>query len=103
MKKVIGGKMYNTETAEELHSDSYSNRSDFDYWCETLYRTKKGVYFIHGEGGARSKYSRQVEQNSWTGGEDITPATRKEAIFWLEEHDGTDVILDQFPGDVEEA
>ena len=103
MKVVIKGKVYDTEKAEELHSDSYSNPRDFDYWQETLYVTPKGAYFIHGEGGARSKYRRQVEQNSWSGGAAITPLSKEEAIRWLEEHDGSDVILERFAGEVEEA
>jgi len=103
MKKVINGKVYNTATAEELHSDSYSHPGDFQYWRETLYVTPKGAYFIHGEGGASSKYGQQVEQNTWSGGADITPVSKEEAIRWLEEHDGADVILERFAGDVEEA
>ena len=34
MKKVVAGKVYDTEKAELLHSDSYSNPRDFDYWRE---------------------------------------------------------------------
>ena len=32
MKKIINGKRYDTDTARELASDSYSNYTDFSYW-----------------------------------------------------------------------
>lgn len=103
MKKVVAGKVYDTEKAELLHSDSYSNPRDFDYWRESLYVTAKGALFIHGEGGARSRYAVQVEQNSWSGGSDIKAVSKEEAIHWLEEHDGAEVIMECFADDVEEA
>lgn len=42
MKKVINGKMYNTETAKKLDSNGTEqlSYSDFNYWCETLYLKK---------------------------------------------------------------
>ena len=58
MKKVIEGKVYNTETAEELHD--WSNHypcSDFKACSESLYRTKKGAFFIAGSGGPLSSYA----------------------------------------------
>lgn len=103
MKKVVDGKVYDTGRAELLHTDSYSNPSDFDYLQESLYVTAKGAFFIHGEGGARSKYAVQIEQNSWRGGADIRPISREEAIQWLEAHDGAEVILERFADAVEEA
>lgn len=61
MKKVINGKVYNTETAEEVASYSFSNSNDFRYIREKLYRTKKGNWFLYGEGGPMTKggYTRQ--------------------------------------------
>ena len=38
MKKIINGKRYDTDTAKELGSWSYSHYGDFAYVCETLYR-----------------------------------------------------------------
>ena len=40
MKKIINGKMYNTETAEYIGEDSYSNSRDFSYYCDELYRKR---------------------------------------------------------------
>ena len=92
MKKIINGKKYDTKTAEcvaEWHNRHFP--SDFDYCSEDLYRKKTGEFFLHGEGGARSKYAQRYGQNSWGGGEDITPLTEAEAREWVEEHcDGDD-------------
>ena len=86
MKKIINGKRYDTDTAKELGYDSYSNRSDFNYWCETLYRKTTGEFFLYGEGGPNSRYAESVGLNSWTGGERIMPLSLEEAQKWAEEH-----------------
>lgn len=84
-KKVINGKMYNTETAKEIayHSNS---RTGFEHCEETLYRKKTGEYFLHGSGGPMSKYAEAVDTNSWSGGSDIVPLTIKEAAAWGEKN-----------------
>ena len=86
MKKVINGKRYDTETATKVADDSYSNYGDLGYWSEELYRTKKGNWFIAGEGGAMSRYARSVGQNEVGGGSAIIPITRGYALTWLEAH-----------------
>lgn len=85
MKKIIDGALYNTDTAKELGSTSYSNRRDFNFYEETLYRTKSGRYFLHGEGGPMSRYAKTVGQNEWSGGEKIIPMSREAAMKWAEE------------------
>lgn len=43
MKKVIGGKVYDTETAELVYSGYFGTlRQRRDY-----YKTKKGTFFVH--------------------------------------------------------
>lgn len=94
MKKVINGSLYNTETARRLGGWSNTNNyRDFNYCEETLYRTKSGKFFIHGEGGAMSKYAQTINSNEWSGGEKIIPCTYDEAREWAEVHlDGEDYI-----------
>ena len=56
-KQVIDGKVYNTETASEiceLPCPHYPG--DFQYHLTYLYRTKKGAYFLAGEGGPMSMW-----------------------------------------------
>jgi len=87
MKKYINGKKYDTETAKEVGSWS-NNRSYRDFsWCEeTLYRKKTGEFFLHGEGGALSRYSQPANGNMRGSGEEIRPLTFDEAREWAEEH-----------------
>lgn len=101
MKKIINNKVYDTSTAREVGYDSYSNPRDFHYWCETLYCKRTGEYFLHGEGGAMSRYSEQVEQNLWSGGEKIIPLSYENARKWAEEHMGADEYEREF-GEVTE-
>lgn len=87
MKKVINGKVYDTDTAKKLAV--YANGgswSDFSHLEETLYRKKTGEYFLHGEGGPMTRYAEASGQNSWSGGERIMPMSYKEATAWAEEH-----------------
>ena len=86
MKKIINGKRYDTDTAKFIGHAGYSHPSDLDYWSENLYVKKTGEFFIHGEGGARSRYGRQTSQNWWSGGEKIRPLSLKEAQEWAEKY-----------------
>jgi hypothetical protein len=90
VKAIINGKSYNTETAEELGSDSYGHSGDFDRWDETLYRTEGGAYFTAGSGGPKTKYMRVSGQNEWAGGAKIIPLTEAEAREWMERHCAAD-------------
>ena len=87
MKQVINGKMYNTETADELHD--YSNGlggRDFRNVEETLYKTKKGAFFLAGSGGAMTAYSESNGNTTW-GSSKIIPMDECEAREWAENHD----------------
>ena len=56
MKKIINGKLYDTETAECLGFYQHFDGNTFHYLREALYRTKKGTYFI---------YRRHDAENPW--------------------------------------
>ena len=71
MKKIIDGKLYDTKTAEEICHEGFSQQGDFAYWEDTLYRTKKGQYFVDGGGGPMSKYGESVGNNTTNGSEHI--------------------------------
>jgi len=94
MRRVIKGKTYNTVTAAIIGSDSFGYLNDFDHWNESLYRTKKGAYFLAGSGGARTKYAIRSDRNTYYGGERIFPVTYEEALAWCEAHG---VSPDHFP------
>lgn len=87
MKKIINGKLYNTDTARELGSWANSGDwRDFNHMEETLYRKKTGEFFLFGEGGPRTRYAETVGQNQWTGGSKILPLSWDDARQWAEDH-----------------
>lgn len=97
MKKIINGKRYDTETAEKIGVwDNARSISDFDFCEETLYRKRTGEFFIHGGGGARTKYaSESYGMYGW--GEAIAPLTYDEAREWAETHLDADRYEELFP------
>ena len=86
MKKIINGRKYDTETAKEIGywSNGYPC-SDFNHCEETLYLKKTGEYFLYGEGGALSNYSKIVFGGT-TGGSDIIPMNEDRAKIWAEKY-----------------
>ena len=102
MKKIINGRMYNTDTAKRLCSaDNGGSCRDFSHWEEELYQKKTGEFFLYGEGGPASKYSRSCGQNEWCGGCDITPMTEQQAREWMERNATADEYIEVF-GEPEE-
>lgn len=101
MKQIINGKKYDTETARPICSYQYAAPNDFSYCYEELYLKKTGEFFLYGEGGAMSKYAVNVEQNTWSGGEKITPITKREALRFAEENMSVDDYEKEF-GQVQE-
>lgn len=86
MKKIISGKLYNTDTARQVGSWD-NNITDRLYWVnETLYQKQRGEFFLHGEGGPGSKYAEPSGQGSWSSGEKIIPLSYDAAQAWAEEY-----------------
>ena len=102
MKKIINGSIYNTETARKIGAFEHSNRRSFDYFIETLYQTRAGKYFLHGEGHASSRYARRITYNEFAPGEEIIPFTAEEAKGWAEDGLDPDLYIAEF-GEPEEA
>ena len=86
MKRVINGKLYNTDTAVELACYEANATDSLNYYSERLYRKRPGEYFIHGEGGARTRYAAATSDGWNRGGEAIFPLTAAEAREWAEQH-----------------
>lgn len=102
MKKVIDGSLYNTETAKRLLDCDNRRYGSLDFCAEALYRTKSGKYFLHGEGGAMSKYARSCGSNQWSSGEMIIPMTEAAAREWAEDHLSSDDFLKAFSASSED-
>ena len=102
MKKIISGKLYDTDTAREVGSIYHGDGPrDFRHYSEKLYRKRTGEYFLHGEGGPMSRYAESVGKNQWSGGEKIIPLDYKAATEWAEENLDADEYQAEF-GEVSE-
>ena len=102
MKKIISGKMYDTDTAKEIAMRCHGQGPrDFRYYEETLYRKRTGEYFLYGEGGPMSRYAESCGQNQWRGGVKIIPLDYKAATEWGEENMSADDYQAEF-GEVSE-
>lgn len=85
MKKVIDGKMYDTEKAAIVKSwDNGRAMNDFDWYSETLHRKRTGEFFLHLEGGARTPLAELRDHSSWVGGAQVQPLSFDEARAWAE-------------------
>jgi len=96
MKKIIEGKAYDTDTAEEIVYHCYSHLKDFNYIEETLYRTKKGNFFLVGRGGAMTRYARAVSKGCWCSGTGWEILSTGEALAFCESHGNAEIIEKYF-------
>ena len=105
MKKVIDGKVYDTKKADEIASwNNGCSWNDFRHAGEKLYRTAKGNWFVHGEGGPMSEWAESLEGGrTLSDGEGINALTPEEACEWLERHNEADLIQRWFPTSITEA
>lgn len=97
MKKVINGKLYDTNTAEEI-CDFYNNMTGFKQYSKTLMKTEKGQYFFFEDGGALSCMCEPCG-NGQTGSSNITLCTEEEAEEFAQKND-IDVAEQEF-GEIE--
>lgn len=78
MEKIINGKRYNTETAILVGRWNNNLPHDDFEWCdESLYKKRGGEYFIYGEGGSMTRYSKSKS---------IVPLSFEQAESWAKRH-----------------
>ena len=83
MKKIINGKVYDTDKAKAV--GWYSAGEDrLDRIADTLYRKRTGEFFLHGEGGAATSYAEPRGDGGWAPGERIAPMSYEAAREWAE-------------------
>lgn len=87
MKKVIRGRLYDSEKAVLIGEfyDEAKPGDDLDFYIEELYKKRTGEYFLYGRGNAGSKYS-VWHGNTASGSEKIIPLTYQQAQEWAEEN-----------------
>ncbi len=73
MRKIINGRVYNTDTATLVCDVSPSgfSRGDFRYEDTNLYRSPKGQFFLAGTGGPLTRWAQAEGQNGMRGGSGI--------------------------------
>lgn len=101
MKRIIEGRVYNTETA--TYVASYSNGYGTGDFCaieEKIYIKRTGEWFLDGSGGAMTKYA-EWEDDGCYGGRELIPFTDDEAKEWLSKHNFVDEYIKYF-GEPEE-
>jgi hypothetical protein len=104
MQKLIDGKLYDTEQAEEIASWSNGlSYSDFNHMDESLYRTESGRWFIHGGGGPKTKYRKPAAGGGVSGSEDIRALSEDEAFQWLQRHNLVEEAQTYFADRIEPA
>lgn len=87
MKKIINGKLYNTDTARQVGTWSNSaDCNDLSWVEESLYQKKTGEFFLHGQGGPNTRYAQQLEASQWTSGETISLISYDSARQWADDH-----------------
>jgi hypothetical protein len=103
MRAVIKGKLYDTKNAVRVAEwSSPHTRGDFHRADEELFRTRKGAWFLAGEGGALSRWGEPTPRGGWGSGSGILPLSKAGARAWCEQHDvDADTIAAHFT--VEEA
>ena len=74
MKKIIGKKEYDTQTAALVKKFTYSFYGDPAGYEELLYQTPDGLYFVFVRGGETSPYPN----------EDILRVAKTKVDAWLE-------------------
>ena len=91
MKRIINGKLYNTETARLIaKSPQHPNYGDFNCFVREVFKKKTGEYFLHEEGFVYSL------GYNWE--DKITPLTteRTKQILESMEEDGIDAYITEF-------
>lgn len=102
MKRIIDGRMYNTETATLVgHYNNGCSYSDFHVIDESLYIKKTGEWFLYGFGGAMTEYAVKCEDGMTGGSARIISFTDDEAKKWLEKYNLVDEYIKYF-GEPEE-
>ena len=101
MKKIINGKVYDTEKAAFIARSDHDNIKDAtgNACKQALYRKKTGEFFVHLEGTSITLHN--IFQHDYRQGRGIYPLTYEQAAKWAEHELPADRWTEIF-GDPEE-
>lgn len=98
IKKIINGSTYNTTTAAKLAYFWPGHTEDYEWFEETLYKTRNGAFFLVGEGMSHySPYWAAIPRTRDTmRGYSLIPLTQDETKAWLELRSLTEAYVELF-------
>lgn len=67
--------------------DNGCEPGNFDYCVERLYRSRAGKYYLHGIGGAATRWCRSLPDGWTTGGEDVERLDEADVRRWIVDRD----------------
>ena len=104
-KAIIEGKTYNTNTAWLICELPCSTESVsyFDWHMTDLYRTKKGAYFLAGEGGPMTMWAKNLGNNSTGWGDGLRVIDAAQARQHMEDANCTAEDFAEYGFSVEEG
>lgn len=76
MKKMIGKREYDTDTATVVKKKTFGNFGDPAGYEEILFHTPDGLYFVYGNGGEKSPHPN----------ENIQRLAKSKVNAWVETH-----------------
>lgn len=95
MKKVINGKMYDTEADLAIAFYEVSDNTNSRYYFrESLHMTRGGEFYLHGTGGFFTQYAMICEDGSKAPGEDLILMPIEKTKRWVKLHYGVGLIAD---------
>jgi hypothetical protein len=92
MKAKISGVTYSTKRARLIGSyDNLGNDPDCpddfgNFWARLMVTPFSNRHFLHGGGGAMTRFARPTADNQLQAGERIIPLTRHEAYEWAQRY-----------------
>ena len=102
MKKVVKGRIIDTDKMVKVSEVRFGNVTDYNYVWETLYFDPESKsFYLYGRGGAASRYAEAVGVNQWSEGEKLMKITKGLTLRWLEENQIT--ITDEMQKILEEV
>ena len=102
MKKIINGKLYNTETAKEVGTYKGDWFEDDCYFSEhSLYVKKNAEWFLLGKGESLYYYNEDSHYGELEDGYILYPISIERAKVWVEKYMDVDTYV-KFFGEVEE-
>lgn len=97
MKRIIGGRTYDTGTSLEVARVEGVRENDDPIrpgaeWRESLYRTRGGAFFFVDS----ENFSRKNRAGEWESAQrtEVEPMTREQAQHWVETRDGVEILME---------